>query len=79
MDKDLNSLVVPDMLVSRAKSASELFWAIKDETGVQIPMILTGGDPAQLGITEAEIMHGLLTESLPKSVVTRHMTWPIRF
>ena len=78
MDKDLNSLVIPDMLINRAKSASELFWTIKETSDVKIPIILTGGDPAQLGITEAEIMHGLLTDSLPKSIVTDAMTWPIR-
>lgn len=61
MDRDVDKkqLIVPDVLLKRAESASLLFHTVFRTTKQALPLILTGGDPAGIGLAESEIMKGL--------------------
>lgn len=78
MESDGVSLIVPDTLVARAQTAYFVYWAIRAAISVSIPIIVSGGDPAELGLSEGRIMSGLLTGQLPKTWTVGGKIFPIK-
>lgn len=78
MESDGASLIVPDTLVVRAQTAYMVYWAIRAAISVSIPIIVSGGDPAGVGLPEGRIMAGLLTGKLPKSLTVKGKIYPIK-
>lgn len=77
LDSNKNTLVITDTIIKRAESALVLYWSIYNKTQISIPIILTGGDPAGLGISESETMSFLLTNTVPATHTINGTPYPI--
>lgn len=59
-DDKSESLLIPNHLVMRAESAIRVYNGIKTKFGIDVPVLCSGGDYTNCGLTESEILHSLV-------------------